>query len=117
MAYHEMVQGLDPSALPELAIGELTMSRTFVLRLLLVCSLIATTATLFTGCSRDPEVRKQKYFESGSRYFDKGKYREAAIQYSNALQVDSRFAQAHYQLGQTYLKLHDWNRAFQELSR
>jgi tetratricopeptide (TPR) repeat protein len=93
------------------------MSRTFVLRLLLVCSLIATIATLFTGCSRDPEVRKQKYFESGSRYFDKGKYREAAIQYSNALQVDSRFAQAHYQLGQTYLKLHDWNRAFQELSR
>ena len=93
------------------------MSRTSALRLLLVCSLIATIATLFTGCSRDPNVRKQKYFESGTRYFDKGKYREAAIQYSNALQVDSRFAQAHYQLGETYLKLHDWNRAFQELSR
>src|SRR5258708_19841729 len=93
------------------------MSRTSALRLVLVCSLIATIATLFTGCSRDPNVRKQKYFESGTRYFDKGKYREAAIQYSNALQVDSRFAQAHYQLRETYLKLHDWNRAFQELSR
>jgi tetratricopeptide (TPR) repeat protein len=93
------------------------MSRTSALRLFLVCSLIATIATLSTGCSRDPNVRKQKYFESGTRYFDKGKYREAAIQYSNALQVDSRFAQAHYQLGETYLKLHDWNRAFQELSR
>jgi tetratricopeptide (TPR) repeat protein len=93
------------------------MRRTSALRLLLICSLIATIATLSTGCSRDPNVRKQKYFESGTRYFDKGKYREAAIQYSNALQVDSRFAAAHYQLGETYLKLHDWNRAFQELSR
>jgi tetratricopeptide (TPR) repeat protein len=93
------------------------MSRTSALRISLICSLLATIAMLLTGCSRDPNVRKQKYFESGTRYFDRGKYREASIQYSNALQVDPRFAQAHYQLGETYLKLHDWNRAFQELSR
>jgi len=62
-------------------------------------------------------VRKQKFLESGDRYFSQGKYREAAIQYSNALQIDSRFARAHYQLGQTYLKLGDGSRAFQELSR
>ncbi|MFZ0771709.1 MAG: tetratricopeptide repeat protein [Candidatus Sulfotelmatobacter sp.] len=90
------------------------MSRSVVVRLFLVGFLVTA---LFTGCSRDPNVRKQKYLESGDRYFEKGKYREAAIQYSNALQVDSRFAQAHYQLGQTYLKLNDGNRAFQELSR
>ncbi|PYX57670.1 MAG: hypothetical protein DMG76_11070, partial [Acidobacteria bacterium] len=90
------------------------MSRSGVVRLLLVCSL---AATLFTGCSRDPNVRKQKYFESGERYFARGKYREAAIQFSNAVQVDPRFAQAHYQLAETYLKLRDFNRAYQELSR
>src|SRR5437660_1599008 len=39
------------------------------------------------------------------------------FQYSNAIQIDSRFAQAHYQLSQTYLKLGDTNRAFQELDR
>jgi cellulose synthase operon protein C len=88
--------------------------RTFAFRIFLVCSVLAA---LFTGCSRDPNVRKQKYFESAERYFAKGKYREAAIQYSNAIQVDPRFAQAHYQLGETYLKLQDWNRAYQELSR
>jgi len=55
-------------------------------RLFLVCFLIAA---LFMGCSRDPNVRKQKYLESGDRYFAKGRYREAAIQYSNAVQVDS----------------------------
>jgi len=90
------------------------MSRSVVVRLFLVGFLIAA---LFTGCSRDPNVRKQKYLESGDRYFEKSKYREAAIQYSNALQVDSRFAHAHYQLGQTFLKLGDSSRAFEELSR
>jgi cellulose synthase operon protein C len=72
---------------------------------------------LFTACSRDPNVRKQKYLESGDRYFAKGKYREAAIQYSNALQVDPRFAAAHYQLGETYMKLGNVAQAFQQFSR
>jgi tetratricopeptide (TPR) repeat protein len=90
------------------------MSRSGVVRLSVI---ILAIPLLFTGCSRDPNVRKQKYLESGDRYFAKGKYREAAIQYSNALQVDPRFAGAHYQLGETYLKLGDSQRAFQELSR
>src|SRR6266446_3123847 len=78
---------------------------------------LALTATFFVGCSRDPNVRKQKYLESGQRYFDKGKYREASIQFSNAIQVDAHYADAHYQLAQTYLKLQDWPRAYQELVR
>jgi tetratricopeptide (TPR) repeat protein len=90
------------------------MSRSVVLRLLLI-GLVITG--MFTGCSRDPNVRKQKFLESGNRYRDKGKFREAAIQYSNAVQMDPRFAEAHYQLGETYLKLKDYNRAFAELSR
>ncbi len=83
--------------------------RTFISALLLL--------GLITGCSRDPNVRKQKYLESGQRYFEKNKYREAAIQFANAIQVDSRFADAHYQLAQVYLKLQDTPRAYQELAR
>ncbi len=90
------------------------MSRWLNVRLLFTCFLLAA---LFTGCTRDPNVRKQKYFDSGEKYFAEGKYREAAIQYSNAVQIDSRFAQAHYKLSQAYLKLGDSNRAFQELTR
>jgi len=90
------------------------MTRISALRLLVLCSLVAA---LLTGCSRDPNVRKQKYFESGERYFSKGKYREAAIQYANAVQIDPRFEQAHFQLGKTYLDLHDWIHAYQELAR
>jgi tetratricopeptide (TPR) repeat protein len=90
------------------------MSRSVAVRLLVVGFLVPA---LFIGCNRDPNVRKQKFLESGNRYRDKGKFREAAIQYSNAIQVDARFAEAHYQLGETYLKLKDANRAFLELSR
>src|SRR5579864_3991643 len=90
------------------------MSRFVSFRLLLACCAITG---LFTGCSRDPNVRKQKYLDSGEKYFAEGKYREASIQYLNAIQIDSRFAQAHYDLSQAYLKLGDTNHAFQELSR
>jgi cellulose synthase operon protein C len=68
------------------------------------------------GCSRDPNVRKQKYFESGNRYYQKGQYREAAIQYGNALQVDPRFAPAHFRLGLVDEKLGAWNMAYSELA-
>ena len=75
-----------------------------------VCVLTA----LLTGCSRDPEVRKQKYLESGQRYYDRGQYREAAIQFQNAIQVDSRFVDAHYKMAQTAAKLNQWPGALQE---
>jgi len=74
-------------------------------------------AALLVGCSRDPNVRKQKYFESGQSYYQKGKYQEAAIQFQNAIQVDSRFAEAHYQLALTDMKLQQWPDAFQQLLR
>src|ERR1700740_2367525 len=90
------------------------MRRSIAIRLLLPCCVIAA---LFTGCSRDPNVRKQKYFDSGEKYFAEGKYREAVIQYLNAVQIDPRFARAHYQLSESYLKLGDKGHAFQELSR
>jgi len=88
------------------------MSRLLALRLWLVCLL---AAALLSGCSRDPNVRKQKYFESGQRYFAEGKYSEAEIQYSNAIRIDPRFAKAHYELARTYLRLGDGDRAYLEL--
>src|SRR5438132_8522160 len=90
------------------------MTRSLYFRLFLILALMAI---VFSGCSRDPNVRKHKYLESGQRYFEKGKYREAAIQFSNAVQVDSRYGDAHYNLAQTFLKLQEWTRAYQELGR
>lgn len=90
------------------------MNRSTAVRVLLLCSVLAP---FLTGCSRDPNVRKQKYFSSGENYFALGKYREAMIQYANAIQIDPRFVRAHAKLAQALLKLGDNNRAFQELNR
>jgi Tfp pilus assembly protein PilF len=84
------------------------------LRLLLVLGCVAGS---FAGCSHDPNVRKQKYFESGERYFEKAKYREAVIQYRNATEVDGSFASAHFKLAESYMKLQDWQRAYVELTK
>ena len=64
------------------------------------------------GCHRDPNVQKQKYLESGKRYAKEGKYKEAGIQFANALKVDHNFADAHYELAKTYLKTNSMQRAF-----
>ena len=83
-------------------------------RFVLILTLIATT---FTGCSRDPNVRKQKYFHGGQRYFEKGEYREAAIEFVNAIKIDPSYTDAHYELAKTYLKTQQQQRAYQELAR
>lgn len=73
-------------------------------------------ALLATGCNRDPNVRKQKYLESGQRYYNEGKYKEATLQYYNALKADKNFAPAHYELGRAFLKLGMVGQAYPELA-
>jgi len=85
-------------------------------RLLLLCVPLLVFL-LFSSCTRDPNVRKQKYFQSGQRYFEKGKYREAVIEFRNAIKVDPNFTEAHHQLAETYLRLQQGQDGYQELSR
>src|SRR3984893_4288031 len=82
---------------------------------LLVLPLIL--AGVLSGCQRDPTVRRTKYFQSGEQYFSRQMYREAAIQYQNAIQIDPRFTRAHYALAQCYLKQASWQNAYKELMR
>ena len=77
--------------------------------------LVLVSGALFFGCSRDPNVRKHKYFDSGRRYFEQGKFAEAGIEFRNALAVDPAYADAHYQLARVLLNTQQWLRAGQEL--
>jgi len=74
-----------------------------LLLLLLVCA----------GCNRDPK----KFLAKGDQSFDSGKYPEALIYYGRALQLDPRFADAHFKLAETHLKMKSWAAAFNELQR
>jgi tetratricopeptide (TPR) repeat protein len=82
----------------------------------LVAIVMAAMLALIS-CSRDPEVAKKRYLESGNRYFDKGKFREARIMYKDALQKDQRFGTAWYRLGLTAIRLGSYNEAVSALRR
>jgi tetratricopeptide (TPR) repeat protein len=83
----------------------------------LCAGLLLVAFTLLTGCHTDPNVKKQKYLESGKRYSAEGKYREAAIQFSNAVKIDKSYADAHYELAQAYEHLGQFGAAYGELGR
>jgi tetratricopeptide (TPR) repeat protein len=75
----------------------------------------ALAAALFTGCSTDPNKRKLSYLKDGQAYVKSGKYQEAVIQFRSALQIDPRFAAAHYELGSAYIALKNPDSAYREL--
>src|SRR2546423_507371 len=77
--------------------------------------LIFLAAALLAGCSTDPNRQKLKYLNDGEKYFKAERYPEAVIQFRNAVQIDPRFAGAHYQLGLAYQALHDSEAAYREI--
>src|SRR5688572_27222854 len=88
-----------------------------MIRMTRALPIVLCLCAIVAGCSRDPNVRKQKYLESGNKYFENGKHREAVIQYSNAIQVDPNFTEGHFRLAQAHLKLNAWNGAYTELNK
>src|SRR3954462_1140841 len=70
-----------------------------------VVTFLLMAMVILAGCSRDPNVIKKRYLDSGNRYFERGKYKEARIMYLDALQKDQKYGPAHYRLGLTALKI------------
>lgn len=80
--------------------------------------LIFFSALLFTSCSTFTRTgRKQKFLKSGKEYAAKGKYQEAVIQFLNAIQLDARYTEAHYELGKAALQLGDARTAYFEFQQ
>jgi tetratricopeptide (TPR) repeat protein len=69
------------------------------------------------SCNRDPNVAKKRYLESGNKYFQNGRYKEASIQYRNALKRDPKYGIAYYRLALTSIKTGDYVDAVQRLRR
>ncbi len=72
---------------------------------------------LLQGCSRDPKVLREQCVSNGNKYFRSGKYKQASILYRRALQLDPKFAEAHYRLGLTAMELKDYSGAVRSLQR
>jgi tetratricopeptide (TPR) repeat protein len=84
--------------------------------------LLGTVALCLTcvwagGCATDPAIAKQKAFESGNGYFERGDYRAAVVQFRVALQHDPLFGEARYKLAEAYTRQSDLRRALPEYVR
>src|SRR5271167_4805289 len=79
--------------------------------------LVAASCGIIAGCKVDPEKAKNRYLAKGNEYFEQGQYPQAVIEFENAVQVDPKFAEAHYRLAQSFLKETDWSHGYQELSK
>ncbi len=65
------------------------------------------------ACDRGP----QAYLERGNKFFDSGKYEDAALQYQKALQKSPDLGEAHYRMGLVNLRRNMFIPAYQELQK
>jgi tetratricopeptide (TPR) repeat protein len=83
----------------------------------LTTAAVIAVSIVALGCAGDPAARKQRYLESGNGYAESGRWREAVIEYRNALQIDARFAEARLKIAEAYVKLGDGRNAMSEFVR
>src|ERR1019366_3033030 len=65
---------------------------------------LALASLTLISCSRDPNYLKQKYLDSGNKYYDAKRYKEASIMYRTSIEADRKFGPAYYHLALTNLK-------------
>ena len=79
-------------------------------------ALILVAASL-VSCNRDPNYLKQKHLDSGIKYFDGGRYKEASIMFRKSIEADRKFGPAYYHLALTDLKQNQVTNAVPALRR
>ena len=83
-------------------------------RVVLCALLITLVAT--AGCS-NPEKNKLEYVRRGEAYLKQSRFQEASIEFRNAIQIDDRFAAAHWGLALAYEGLQRFPESIEELKR
>jgi len=79
--------------------------------------IILVCVIFLAACSRDPSVRKQKFYKAGVEYLNKGDTRKAAIQFKNALQIDPKFAEAANVLAEIQFRQGNYSQAYSLLQQ
>src|SRR2546426_1050830 len=92
---------------------EIRISRTA--RGWVVCVLAVLVAV--TGCARSPEAQKARHLDRSDKYFARGQYREAIIEYRNVLRVEAANVRVTRQLGLAHYQLGEAGSAFDYLQK
>jgi putative PEP-CTERM system TPR-repeat lipoprotein len=77
----------------------------------------AFALTLTAAACTNTEAAKQRYFESGNRYFAEKKYQEASVEFRNALGQDDEFGEARYRLADAMAAMGNPEGAYREYVR
>ena len=71
---------------------------------------------LIAGCG-DVEQHKAKYMAKGKVYLEQQNYDKARIEFKNVLQIDPKYSEAYYLIGQVEEKKENWEQAFGNYSK
>jgi tetratricopeptide (TPR) repeat protein len=80
-------------------------------------ALAAAVVLGLAGCSADSEASRKRLLETGNKYFESGKYKEASIIYRRLISKNQKYGPAYYHLGLTELKSGRYGEAIQALRR
>lgn len=80
----------------------------------LVVGIALVAGVAFT---RNPVAEKQRFYDKGLAYMKAGKPAAAAIEFSNAVRADPKFADAYYQLGRAQIALRQGRPAFESFTK
>ena len=79
--------------------------------------LLTVVLAITNGCARSPEAKKTRHLERGNQYFAKEQYRDAMLEYRNALRIDPKNAEATRQLGLAHFHAGELVQSFARLVR
>lgn len=74
-------------------------------------------AALLLGACTTPEKVKAQHVARGQALLKEKKFQEASLEFRNALQIDDRFAEAHWGLANAYEGLQRYQEAFEEMKQ
>ena len=81
-----------------------------------LAALVTAVVVAGSACA-DAARARQRYLESGDRYFSEQKFSQALIEYRNSIKEDPAFGEARRALAETYFKLGQPERGFKEYMR
>jgi len=64
------------------------------------------------ACAEAPDAQRARHLSRGNEYFERGRYKDAVIEYQNVLRFDATNERAIERMGASYHNLGDFRRAF-----
>lgn len=84
-------------------------------KIMIACWIVA--AVFFGSCDRSPEAKLTKHVKRGDEYVKEEKFKEAVIEYKNAVKAVPKDSTAHWKLAKASLEAKDIRTAFAELQK